>query len=62
MIDMAYILPMKKGKLMKFEETCPIKWNFQNMAYGVDESQNFDIIIPEEKEVHAIVYIHGGAY
>jgi acetyl esterase/lipase len=47
---------------MKFEETVPIQWDYQNMAYGADESQNFDIIIPKGKEAHAIVYIHGGAY
>ena len=47
---------------MKFEEISSIKWDYQNMSYGVDESQNFDIIIPKEEEVHAIVYIHGGAY
>jgi len=39
-----------------------MRLNFQNVMYGVDESQNFDILIPEEKEAHAIVYIHGGAY
>ena len=39
-----------------------MKLNFQNVMYGVNESQNFDIIIPKGKEVHAIVYIHGGAY
>ncbi|GHU66161.1 hypothetical protein FACS189447_06440 [Spirochaetia bacterium] len=32
------------------------------MTYGADTSQKFDIIIPNEKAVHAIVYIHGGAY
>jgi acetyl esterase/lipase len=47
---------------MKFEETIPIRWDYQDMAYGADENQNFDIIIPKEKEAHAIVYIHGGAY
>jgi acetyl esterase/lipase len=39
-----------------------MKLNFQNVMYGDDESQNFDIIIPSKKEAHAIVYIHGGAY
>jgi len=39
-----------------------MKLNFQNVMYGVDKSQNFDIIVPKEKEAHAIVYIHGGAY
>jgi acetyl esterase/lipase len=47
---------------MKFEETCLIRWDYRNAAYGTDESQNFDIIIPKGKEAHAIVYIHGGAY
>jgi len=47
---------------MKFEETIPIRWDYQGMAYGAYESQNFDIIIPKDKEAHAIVYIHGGAY
>jgi len=39
-----------------------MKLDFQNVMYGVDKSQNFDMIIPKEKEAHAIVYIHGGAY
>jgi acetyl esterase/lipase len=39
-----------------------MKLNLQNVMYGADESQNFDIIIPSKKEAHAIVYIHGGAY
>ena len=47
---------------MTFEETIPIRWDYQNMAYGADESQNFDMIIPQKKETHVIVYIHGGAY
>ena len=47
---------------MKFEETCHVKRDFQNILYGIDKSQNFDIIIPKEKNVHAIIYIHGGAY
>ena len=47
---------------MKFKETFHVKRDFQNILYGTDKSQNFDIIIPKEKNVHAIVYIHGGAY
>ena len=35
---------------------------FQNVAYGVDESQKIDVIIPQKETVHVIVYIHGGAY
>ena len=35
---------------------------FQNVAYGVDENQKIGIIIPQKENVHAIVYIHGGAY
>jgi acetyl esterase/lipase len=39
-----------------------MKWDFEDIAYGVDAQQVFDIIIPQEKEAHGIVYIHGGAY
>ena len=38
-----------------------IKWNFQNISYGPDSSQKFDMICGKNN-VHAIVYIHGGAY
>ena len=38
-----------------------IKWDFQNIAYGPDASQRFDMVCGK-KNVHAIVYIHGGAY
>jgi acetyl esterase/lipase len=41
----------------------PIQWTFQNVPYGTDERQTFNIIIPKDKNnVHAIVYIHGGFY
>ena len=43
-------------------EVYPIKWNFRDIPYGPDPSQTFDIIIPKEKAVHVIIYIHGGAY
>jgi hypothetical protein len=43
---------------MPFEK---IKWNFQNIPYGPDMSQKFDMVC-KKKDVHAIVYIHGGAY
>jgi acetyl esterase/lipase len=62
MIDIAAIISLKRGKLMKYEEIWAKKGDFQHIIYGADESQNFDIIIPKEKEVHAPVYIHGGAY
>jgi acetyl esterase/lipase len=39
-----------------------IKWNYQDLAYGPDANQKMDMVIPKEKEVHGIVYIHGGAY
>lgn len=39
-----------------------MKWNFENAAYGTDENQKLDIIIPNENSAHAVVYIHGGAY
>jgi len=38
-----------------------IKWDFQNIPYGPDMSQRFDMAC-KKKDVHAIVYIHGGAY
>jgi len=62
MIDIGTILYEKRGRKMKMGETCQAKWDYQNISYGTDESQNLDIIIPKEKNVHAIVYIHGGAY
>ena len=41
----------------------PIRWDFLDIAYGSDSSQTLDIAIPKEKkEVHGIIYIHGGAY
>ena len=39
-----------------------MKWDFNNLAYGPDESQKLSLNIPQKQEVHAIVYIHGGAY
>ena len=39
-----------------------IKWDFQDIQYGHYANQKLDIIIPQEKAVHCIVYIHGGAY
>ena len=44
----------------KFE---PIKWDYQDISYGPDNSQVFDIKIPKDKKAApGIVYIHGGAY
>ena len=39
-----------------------MKLNFRNVQYGGDASQRFDIICKGGNNVHAIVYIHGGAY
>jgi acetyl esterase/lipase len=40
-----------------------VQWTFQNVPYGSDPNQTFNIIIPKEKNaVHAIVYLHGGFY
>jgi acetyl esterase/lipase len=40
-----------------------VQWTFQNIPYGSDAKQTFNIIIPKEKNnVHAIVYLHGGFY
>jgi len=36
--------------------------NFKNVPYGRDASQRFDIICKGGNDVHAVVYIHGGAY
>jgi len=38
-----------------------MKLNFRNVPYGDDISQRFDIKC-EGNDVHAVVYIHGGAY
>jgi acetyl esterase/lipase len=35
---------------------------FRNVPYGGDISQRFDIICKRGNDVHALVYIHGGAY
>ena len=40
----------------------PVRWSFQDFSYGLEENQKFDLLLPEEKASHAIVYIHGGAY
>jgi acetyl esterase/lipase len=40
-----------------------VQWTFQDISYGSDIKQTFNIIIPEGKNnVHAIVYLHGGFY
>jgi acetyl esterase/lipase len=40
-----------------------VQWTFQNVSYGPDKNQTFNIIIPKKRNnVHAIVYIHGGFY
>ncbi|MCL2244199.1 MAG: alpha/beta hydrolase [Treponema sp.] len=39
-----------------------MNWSYENIAYGYDENQKLDIIIPNNESAHAIVYIHGGAY
>jgi acetyl esterase/lipase len=36
--------------------------NSRNVPYGRDASQRFDIICKGGNDVHALVYIHGGAY
>jgi len=38
-----------------------INWNFPDIVYGSDPHQKFDIVC-RKKDVHAIVYIHGGGY
>jgi acetyl esterase/lipase len=39
-----------------------IPWALQDVSYGSDKQQTFNIIIPKKDNVHAIVYIHGGFY
>jgi acetyl esterase/lipase len=40
-----------------------VSWTFENVPYGPNENQTFNIVMPERKDnVHAIVYIHGGFY
>ena len=36
--------------------------NFHSVSYGPGERQNFDILFSENRNPHAIIYIHGGAY
>jgi len=38
-----------------------IKWDFQDVSYGSDIRQRFDMAC-NGNDVHAIVYIHGGGY
>ena len=35
---------------------------FRNVPYGVDTSQKFDISCKEGNDVHAVIFIHGGAF
>ena len=39
-----------------------MKLHFTNVPYGRDTSQKFDVIYKGGNNVHAVVYIHGGAY
>jgi acetyl esterase/lipase len=40
-----------------------VSWTFENVPYGEDKNQTFNIIMPEWKSnVHVIVYLHGGFY
>jgi triacylglycerol lipase len=36
--------------------------NFRNLPYGRDASQRFDITCKGGNDVHALIYIHGGAF
>ena len=36
--------------------------NFRNVPYGKNVSQKFDITCKGGNDVHAIIFIHGGAY
>ena len=47
---------------MESDKNNTIKWDFSNQKYGDHKDQILDIKIPEKKNAHAIVYIHGGAY
>ena len=46
----------------EMERKFRLKREFINLTYGNDENQNLDLIVPQKSEVHAIIYIHGGAY
>jgi acetyl esterase/lipase len=40
-----------------------VSWTLEDVYYGTNRSQSFNIIMPEgKKDVHAIVYLHGGFY
>ena len=52
----------RKSNFLSIIEPYPIRWNFRDMAYGPDPNQKIDVKIPKKKDVHAIIYIHGGAY
>jgi acetyl esterase/lipase len=41
----------------------PVQWTFENIYYGANEEQTFNIILPQkENNGHVIVYLHGGFY
>jgi len=48
--------------------TSPVRWTVENVSYEIEEGwqtekQTMNILLPKDnKDVHAIVYIHGGFY
>ncbi|MDR0442067.1 MAG: prolyl oligopeptidase family serine peptidase [Treponema sp.] len=43
--------------------TKTVQWTFENIPYGADEKQTFNILLPRgNNNGHVIVYIHGGFY
>jgi acetyl esterase/lipase len=51
------------GCLDLTQEDAKQSWTFENVSYGANKNQTFNIIMPERKNnVHVIVYIHGGFY
>jgi acetyl esterase/lipase len=51
---MAFKTELMRGKEMKLY--------LKNVPYGRDTSQRLDIVYKGGNNVHAVVYIHGGAY
>jgi acetyl esterase/lipase len=47
---------------MGTEDEPGIKWTAENVPYGINAHQTFNIVIPKKDTVHAVVYIHGGFY
>lgn len=42
--------------------TKSVQWTFENIPYGTNAEQTFNMILPKKNNGHVIVYLHGGFY